>query len=199
MYHTQNGLNAYKAYVALRMHFTKPEYDYFKYNGQTNASFASYQKRKDAIFFEMIGKKTDYFNYLVYSFGIYNDSAPKPLATNSKFDQNYFEMKREIESLSYSMKKDLEKLGINGLKATMDSQEALYAPLIQNYISKQHSIVFVCAMNSVLKFVDRFDKSNVDPLWPIISLKIKKLTPFLNLDRKRIFNVINEFIEQTTA
>ena len=41
-----NEFEAYKHYLALKLHFSS-DYDYFKYNGKTNATQQSFEKRKD--------------------------------------------------------------------------------------------------------------------------------------------------------
>ena len=45
---------AYCEYVSLKNHFTQSGYDYFKYNGKTRLKPATFQKRKDRIFFEKL-------------------------------------------------------------------------------------------------------------------------------------------------
>ena len=53
-------IEVYKTYLAFKNHFTKKNYDYFKYCGKTNASRDAFNKRKDRYFFErMSRKKTD--------------------------------------------------------------------------------------------------------------------------------------------
>ena len=41
----------YKTYVAMKQHFTKDKYDYFKYGGKSRASATSFKSRKDRLFF----------------------------------------------------------------------------------------------------------------------------------------------------
>ena len=39
----QDGYEAYKKYLALKLHFTRDDYDYLKFNGQTKASYQRYE------------------------------------------------------------------------------------------------------------------------------------------------------------
>ena len=47
----------YKTYVAMKQHFTKDKYDYFKYSGKSRASATSFKGRKDRYFFERMSRK----------------------------------------------------------------------------------------------------------------------------------------------
>ena len=46
----------YKTYVAMKQHFTKDKYDYFKYGGKSRASATSFKGRKDRYFFERMSR-----------------------------------------------------------------------------------------------------------------------------------------------
>ena len=46
------GFDCYRTYLAFKNHFTKDNFDYFKYGGKTNATTTSFNKRKDKYFFE---------------------------------------------------------------------------------------------------------------------------------------------------
>ena len=42
---------AYTLFLAIKNHFVKADYDYFKYNGKVSASFNSFLARKDKYYF----------------------------------------------------------------------------------------------------------------------------------------------------
>ena len=48
---------AYRQFLALKLHFTSEHYDYFKYNGKHNATMASFEKRTDKRFFKKLVRK----------------------------------------------------------------------------------------------------------------------------------------------
>ena len=50
-----NEFEAYKHYLALKLHFSS-DYDYFKYNGKTNATQQSFEKRKDRFRFSKLAR-----------------------------------------------------------------------------------------------------------------------------------------------
>ena len=48
------GFEVYKVYLALKQHFTKQEYDYFKYHGKVRANENSFEQRRDRYFFKKL-------------------------------------------------------------------------------------------------------------------------------------------------
>ena len=60
-----SAFECYKEYVALKNHFTKPSYDYFKYNGKAKLNPSSFDGRKDKLFFQKLAKHPDVHNFLV--------------------------------------------------------------------------------------------------------------------------------------
>ena len=57
----------YTNYLALKLHFEQDRYDYFRYNGKTNASIEAFHRRKDRFKFSRLSDKltdpeiTEYF------------------------------------------------------------------------------------------------------------------------------------------
>ena len=47
------GFEVYKMYLALKQHFTKSDYDYFKYEGKVRANENSFEQRRDRYFFKI--------------------------------------------------------------------------------------------------------------------------------------------------
>ena len=68
-------VDVYMMYCTLKAHFSKSDYNYFKYEGKTRIKRESFYKRKDRIFFLKLSKKygncTEYIdikNYLLANF-----------------------------------------------------------------------------------------------------------------------------------
>ena len=54
-----NSYEAYKKYVAIKLHFQQEKYDYFKFNGVVKVSKDKFLTRKDKYFFDRICKLYD--------------------------------------------------------------------------------------------------------------------------------------------
>lgn len=198
-YHTQNGLNAYKTYVALRLHFTKEDYDYFRFGGTTKASMESYKKRKDAIFFEMIGKHPDPVNFMAYGFSTFDKVFPKEIATATKYKTNYLKMKTQVESMSYHLESELSHFDLRlGDLIDIDNKHFTHPPLITFYLQEKISLISLIALDKTFDLVT--DYNIKDPLvWPRVARKIKKLSPFIDVNRKKVCSVIDRYVSRTEA
>ena len=64
------GFEVYKMYLALKQHFTKPDYDYFKYRGKVRANEQSFEQRRDRYFFKKLA--TRYSNDEVMDYFVAN-------------------------------------------------------------------------------------------------------------------------------
>ena len=54
------GFDCYRTYLAFKNHFTKDNFDYFKYGGKTNATTTSFNKERTNIFLKrcLVKRKT---------------------------------------------------------------------------------------------------------------------------------------------
>lgn len=101
-------LNCYKTYLALKNHFTKPKYDYLRYNGKVKASLQAFYKRKDRMWFEKMSRqKTDeeIVSFFVANFVLCND--PESLWIGeiiNEGEQRFSLWKKRTQSLSYVFK-----------------------------------------------------------------------------------------------
>lgn len=181
------GFEAYQLYLALKQHFTVQSYDYFKYNGKVRAKRETFEKRRDRFFFDKLSRQPDpttlivanllddvtYINDMIHSEG---------LARGAKYNGWTMALSRSYEE---ELSKALENCDINQLlKFSSDSQ---YPPLLSGYLSKQISIQTVIILDSVLHFLDVWDrKLHDDYLWPEIKHKLDKYRPFLVFDKAKL-------------
>ena len=105
-----NEMEAYQLYLALKLHFTSDNYDYFKYNGKVSASVKSFDKRKDKYHFKRLTRKYDESTILNYY--IANFIEGNKWLGNMNED-TYIKWKARVESLEYIFKNDVEKLLTN--------------------------------------------------------------------------------------
>ena len=101
------GYEAYKKYLSIKLHFTKDEYDFFKYNGEINAKYETFIQRNDRYFFVKVARKygDNIIDYFVSNF-ISNKS---PYIKDMNNDV-YLERQKRIDGLTYYFKRDIEQL-----------------------------------------------------------------------------------------
>ena len=181
---------AYTLYLAIKLHFTTPNYDYFKHNAKVNSSFNSFIKRNDRFFFHKLATKygENLRDYYVSNFV----DRPKTWVgdlVRSDGDTIYNKWKKYNESFSYNFRNDCVLLRnvIDGDNIRFDDvfsvvggqHPRMLRLLLSGKISVQSFIIF----DKILSFVNRWDKEITETIvWPEKSFKITKLRPFINVN-----------------
>jgi len=189
------GFEVYKMYLALRMHFTKEQYDYQKYRGKVTASEKSFEQRRDRYFFKKIATKYDgdkLLNYFVANF--MHD--PKGYI-KSFSDGNYERWKVNQESFCYKFRQDVHLLLDNFEAPYQDKfdklfevKEGTHPSLLKHYLSGEISLETLVVFETCLGYVERFDKKLSDPIWKEIRTRVTKYKPFLYIDCQKYKEVI---------
>ena len=182
------AIEAYKVYIALKNHFTRPSYDYFKYNKKTNVTFDSFQRRKDKIFFAKLGNKKESYleEFLVANF-IRDPKMWIGELLSDGAEDVYKEWKKKQESISYVFRNEIEFLSEYDTKDKLDeffkvpesgNHPKIFLMLMRKEISAETYLI----LDSILNFSKKYDRMYTDPLYKEVSNQCKKYLPFLNLD-----------------
>lgn len=190
--------DAYREYLALKNHFTKDSYDYFKYCGKSRATVQSFYKRRDRFWFEKIARqKTDQevVDFFVSNFITCTD--PSKLWIGEMIregDQRYEEWKKKNQSLSYIFKQETQSL-FEGKKVDEVFKCSKGHPLIlKNFLSGNISLETLVIYDKIFLFGKNFDKKLQDPVWESVSMKMKKYSPFIHIDVQRYKSILKEII-----
>jgi len=200
-----NGIDVYRCYLAMKLHFSNPKYDFFLYEGKVNAKEETYQKRNDYYFFETLARKLtkeEVQNYLLSSF-VQAKNPAKVWVGDIKRDgrTRYLAQQKQMDSLTYAFGEDcntvvnhMEEIGctFNGLFETKQSNNSGHPALLKLYIKQAISLETLLIYDQVLGFMQVWDKHLTDPLWEAISLKIKKYKPFLSIPVNKYKQIIRE-------
>lgn len=192
--------DAYKHYLALKNHFSKPKYDYFKYAGKSRASVESFNKRKDRYWFEKISrqKNDDEIKSFYISNFVQSDN-PSNIWIGEMIregENHYKEWMKRQQSLMYIFKQESESLLSEGnLNEVLDCSRQ-HPIILKKYLSGQICIETFSIWNQVFQFRENFNQKLSDPVWEIVSLKILKYTPFLNNDVKNFKKVLKQIVER---
>lgn len=192
--------DVYKQYLAIKNHFSKPNYDYFKYAGKSRASINSFNTRKDKYWFERMSRqKTDdeIKNYYVANF--VESDTPDRLWIGEIFrdgEQKYQNWMKRQQSLSYLFKEQSQNIFLDyDLDEIFDTSKT-HPIILKKFLSGQITIETMVIYNKIFLYSKVFDKKLKDPVWESVSLKIKKYSPFLNINIKQyktyLKNIIGE-------
>jgi len=190
----------YQTYLSLKSHFTNSKYDFFKYGGKSRATVSSFNKRKDKYFFEKISRKMDDKGILDYFLSNFL-AADNPQNVwigeiiNSG-EETYREWMKRQQSLSYLFKEQSEELFSQIKLEDALSCSKGHPPVLKKFLSGTISLETLVIYDKIFLFGKKFDKKLLDPVWETVSLKIKKYTPFLNIDvfhyKKILRSIVNE-------
>jgi len=188
------AFEAYTLYLALKRHFTPNSgYDYFKYNGKTNASKKALETRKDRYFFHKLSKKADPLYFLVANFIEYGHNIwIGDLVNDSKYDDAYNDWLKKKESISYIFSQELSQLD-DDLDKNLKIEDGQYPHLLTLYLRKKICIETLILLNCVLTFLPKWQKEITDTsLWPDIYNTVLKYSRFVDYDFFKIKNIIKD-------
>lgn len=184
MYETSEAYEIYSLYNALKQHFTSTSYDYFKYNGKTNVSPTSFERRKDKYQFYKLSKRKDAKNFILSNI-VQN---PKVWIGDLREDV-YKDWMKRTQAFTRTVQVEIED--IDDLKSEIVVTNGQYPKLLHRYLSGQISLETLIALDDVIKFFNHWNKNlNDGIIWCDIYTLCRKYRPFLHYDRERIRNLI---------
>ena len=193
------AFEAYKIYTAVKNHFVLDSYDYFKYNKKINLSYNSFLNRRDKIFFAKLGKrKENYLEYFLVSNFLHDPKMWIGELLSEESETKYKEWKRRQESLTYIFKNEVEFMdGWNSeeLEEWFQVQYGEHPNIIRMYLRKEISLETLTMLNSILNFMNRYDKEVTDPVYKEVSKLCKKYQPFLRFDKSKVKSILRDLIQ----
>jgi len=197
---TVTPFETYQHYLSLKNHFTNPKYDFFKYGAKTRASMTSFNKRKDKYWFEKTSRK--YSDKEVVDFLVSNFTAtdnPQNLWIGeiiNSGERNYSEWMRRQQSLTYLFKEQSNELLLENELESLFNCTKGHPLILKKFLSGSVSLETLTIFDKIFHFSKNFDKKLDDPVWESVSLKLKKYSPFLNIDmfhyKKILRDIVNE-------
>ena len=190
--------DAYRCYLALKNHFTKDKYDYHKYRGKVRATNEAFYKRKDRFWFEKFARQKDdkeVEEFFVSNFIYSTDPATVWIGEMIKEGEGrYTEWKKKVQSLTYIFKEEASTIFENKKVDDMFDCSKGHPPILKSYLGGDISLESMVIYDRILGYGKDFDKKLKDPVWETVSRKIKKYSPFLNIDVSRYKKILKEVI-----
>ena len=193
------SFDAYKTYLSLKNHFSKPKYDYFKYAGKSRASVESFNKRKDRYWFERISRQKndeEVKNFFLSNFVALDNPQAVWIGQLMREGDTYYKdwIKRQ-QSLKYLFTQESNDLLSEGnLNEVLDASRQ-HPIILKKFLSGKICIETISIWDKILLFRNNFDNQLVDPVWEIVSLKIQKYSPFLNIDVQEYKKTLRSIVE----
>ena len=188
--------DAYKQYLSLKNHFTKEKYDYHKYCGKSRATVQSFYKRKDRFWFEKLARNKDdkeVVEFFISNFITCTD--PSKLWIGELIREGevrYTSWKKRTQSMSYMFKGEIEELLSEKKLDDLFSSKSGHPTILKKYLGGDISIETMVILDRILEFRKNFDNDLQDPVWETVSMRMKKYSPFLNIDVPRYKKILRE-------
>ena len=165
------AFDAYRCYLSLKNHFTKDHYDYNKYGGKTRATKEAIYKRKDRFWFEKFARQK-------------NDKEVEDF-----FVSNFVSCSDPESMWIGEMIKDKK------VDEIFDCSKG-HPIILRKFLGGNISLETLVIYDRILGYGNNFDKKLKDPVWETVSRRVRKYTPFLNIDVFRYKKILKEVVIQ---
>lgn len=181
------GYETYILYNALKFHFTREKFDFFKYNGKVKTTPEQFENRKDKYHFYKLSRKytdrDDMIQFLTYNF-LEKDGLWVGDLLTEEGHKRYLKHKKILQSLSYTFENDCKKLfGETQNPNDLIKTNGDYPKLLTMALQRDIEIETLCILNAILNFVPMWNEKIQDTIrWPEFRLKVQKFATFLPRD-----------------
>lgn len=187
---------AFITYLAVKRHFSRGTYDFFKYHGQVKASKEAFEGRKDILKFQKMARiRHPLHEYLAVNLRD-NSNLWVGEILNPEAEKKYLGYRKIIESLAYHLGNEIETIGCIKTSLRIGSDGEV-PKLLDLHLSSEVSLETLIVLDDLTHFSKKFDvRLPLNPLWDDLSHKMKKFRPFMgSYDKKKISEVVKRHIE----
>ncbi len=187
------GFEVYKTYLAIKLHFTKDDYNYFTFNGKSRASESSFEKRKDRYFFKKLATKFDSETILQFFVSHFVENSNTWIGDLSVYNSSTFNAwKKKIHSMTFMFENDIDYLiDITSFEKIFDCKSGNHPVLLQAYLGDRVTLESMVILNTLVKYVPDFDQKIKEPVvWPDVRKKVVKYAHFLSIDKTKYKGIL---------
>lgn len=109
-------------------------------------------------------------------------------------DERYSSWKKRNQSLSYIFKEETQSLFDSQKVDDVFDCSKGHPPVLKKFLNGKISLETLVIYDRIFLFGKDFDKKLQDPVWETVSKKIKKYSPFLNIDVLRYRKILKEVV-----
>ena len=188
----------YQTYLSMKSHFTNKKYDFIKYGGKSKATMTSFNKRKDKYWFEKTSRK--YSDEQITDFLLANfvtTDNPKNLWIGEIIntgERTYLEWMKRQQSLTYLFREQSKELLYEKKLENIFNCSKGHPIILKKYLGGKISLETLSIFEKIFDFRKKFDEKLNDPAWELVSLKIKKYLPFLNINVIHYKKILREIV-----
>lgn len=200
------GMNAYQKCLAIKLHFTNPSYDYFKYNGKVREfNEDSVSVRPDFMIYRRIERRyknelETFFLSNIVERTIKDEKIWVGDFLKMESEKSYKEWKKKYESAQFNLRQELMFLEGEVVldKLLFKIPKKGQPEFLRLYLAEKVSMESLIAINMIFPFKEEWDKNLNDAhIWPRISTIMTKYQPFLRLDKEEVRQILDShFVDE---
>jgi hypothetical protein len=199
-----DGFKAYKYYIAIKLHFTKDNFDVFKNRGNVKGTRDAFNARNDRYMFDKLARKypvdKDIIQYYVANFAYGNDAA---IYSFEEAESNLLEWNRRKQSITKIFSDDCNKILMDACKNKYKEESIFnltnkgYSSILKLFLGKQISLESLRIIDDLYPVIDSWKQnSSMVLLWENEIRRIEKSKGFVKYDCDKVTKVFNNFIQE---
>lgn len=199
-----DGFKAYKYYIAIKLHFTKDNFDVFKNRGNVKGTRDAFNARNDRYMFERLARKypvdKDLIQYYVANFAYGNDAA---IYSSEEAETNLLEWNRRKQSITKIFADDCNKILMDACKSKYKEESIFnltnkgYSSILKLFLGKQISLESLRIIDDLHPVIDSWkENTSMVLLWENEIRRIEKSKGFVKYDSDKVAKVFNNFIQE---
>lgn len=190
-----NGHQAYRYYMAIKLHFTTPNFNVFVNGGRVKSSYESFLARRDYKIFEKIARQypedKQCIQYFASNFMYGN---PNVVYQQDEAASNFNLYLKRKQSITRVFQNDVDFMIDNKVRCNLDQQ---IPDVLNMWMCDKITLETVVIINSFDNFVDKMKQSNKALLFSDELLRIEKSKGFVKFSPEKTIGLYNRFVEET--
>lgn len=198
-----DGFKAYKYYMAVKLHFTKDNFDVFQNRGNVKGTREAFNARRDKYMFDKLARKypvdKDLIQYYVANFAYGNDMAA--VYAHEEAEGNLLEWNRRKQSITKIFTDDCHTIVMDAYKnklkedAIFNLTNKNYSSILKLFLGGQISIETVRIIDDYIPIIANW-KQNASMLllWETEIRRIEKLNGFVKYDKTKIDKIYSNLM-----
>lgn len=190
-----NGHQAYRYYMAIKLHFTTPNFNVFVNGGRVKSSYESFLARRDYKIFEKIARQypedKQCIQYFASNF-MYDN--PNVVYQQDEAASNFNLYLKRKQSITRVFQNDVDFMIDNKVRCNLDQQ---IPDVLNMWMCDKITLETVVIINSFDNFVDKMKQSDKALLFSDELLRIEKSKGFVKFSPEKTIGLYNRFVEET--
>tara|TARA_Y100001937_G_scaffold45765_1_gene64294 strand:+ start:18038 stop:18646 length:609 start_codon:yes stop_codon:yes gene_type:complete len=196
-----DGFSVYRKYLAMKLHFTKDDYDYFDYGGHVHTKLETFTSRNDRYFYHKLSVKynqDEIEDFLLANF-IQANKVWSGILLEKEAHDIYLNFKKRKESFNYWFKQDLLSIARIVTDNSVSAHSLFmvhsgqHPKILKLLMGKKINYDTILVMNYHLNFIKDWNKNISEKIiWPSICKKLNKFKPFLRFNETETKMILKE-------